>query len=175
MNPQSIEGSLKCFYQFKQHQYEYFYSGAKRNYQLRYEDGSSGPPQRQFQRSLSNENWRDRGGDEEEEDGDWRKAGGSKWSMYCMNCSLNHLKLICLLFVAKTSTVITFTYLAWFTFRHHIVQHCAQHLCRTTLHSQLTMWLKPNSTKGKLSLDSHLKGQVLQSHNPKKMWGGEGE
>ena len=54
--------------------------GAKRNYQSRYEDGSSGPPQRQFQRSLSNENWRDRGGDEEEEDGDWRKAGGSKWN-----------------------------------------------------------------------------------------------
>ena len=136
MNPQSIERSVKCLFGVKYHQYEspvnrrvfkmflsiwILYSGAKRNYQSRYEDGSSGPPQRQFQRSLSNENWRDRGGDEEEEDGDWRKAGGSKWSMYCMNCSLNHLKLICLLFVAKTSTVITFTYLAWFTFRHHIV------------------------------------------------------
>nr|XP_022340594.1 GRB10-interacting GYF protein 2-like isoform X2 [Crassostrea virginica] len=56
--------------------------GAKRNYNTnRYDDGSGGPPKREFNRSLSSENWRDRGGnEEEEEDGDWRRAGGSKWN-----------------------------------------------------------------------------------------------
>ncbi|XP_048776485.1 GRB10-interacting GYF protein 2-like isoform X2 [Ostrea edulis] len=56
--------------------------GAKRNYSTnRYEDGSGGPPKREFNRSLSSENWRDRGGnEEEEEEGDWRRAGGSKWN-----------------------------------------------------------------------------------------------
>lgn len=60
------------------------YSGAKRNYSTnRYEDGSGGPPKREFNRSLSSENWRDRGGnEEEEEEGDWRRAGGSKWSKW---------------------------------------------------------------------------------------------
>lgn len=62
----------------------WFYSGAKRNYNTnRYDDGSGGPPKREFNRSLSSENWRDRGGnEEEEEDGDWRRAGGSKWSKW---------------------------------------------------------------------------------------------
>ncbi|XP_061162750.1 GRB10-interacting GYF protein 2-like [Saccostrea echinata] len=56
--------------------------GAKRNYNTaRYDDGSGGPPKREFNRSLSSENWRDRGGNEDEEDeGDWRRAGGSKWN-----------------------------------------------------------------------------------------------
>lgn len=62
----------------------FFLSGAKRNYNTnRYDDGSGGPPKREFNRSLSSENWRDRGGnEEEEEDGDWRRAGGSKWSKF---------------------------------------------------------------------------------------------
>lgn len=51
--------------------------GAKRNYNPRFDE--EGGPQRQFHRSLSNENWRDRGGEHEEDEGDWRKAG-SKWN-----------------------------------------------------------------------------------------------
>lgn len=51
--------------------------GSKRNYQNRYDE--TGVPRREFTRSVSStDNWRGR--DEEEEgDGDWRKAGSSKW------------------------------------------------------------------------------------------------
>ncbi|XP_033763127.1 GRB10-interacting GYF protein 2-like [Pecten maximus] len=51
--------------------------GSKRNYQNRFDE--AGAPRREFTRSVSStDNWRGR--DEEEEgDGDWRKAGSSKW------------------------------------------------------------------------------------------------
>lgn len=60
----------------------WFYSGVKRNYNInRYDDGLGGFFKREFNRFFSSENWRDRGGnEEEEEDGDWRRVGGFKWS-----------------------------------------------------------------------------------------------
>ena len=58
------------------------FRGTKRGFSAnRYDDGTGMMPKREFNRSLSSENWRERGGEEEqEEDGDWRKAGGTKWS-----------------------------------------------------------------------------------------------
>ncbi|KAK3583774.1 hypothetical protein CHS0354_022810 [Potamilus streckersoni] len=56
-------------------------AGAKRferTFQNRYDD--TGSSQKVFQRSLSNDNWRVREDEDDEDDGDWRRAGSSKWS-----------------------------------------------------------------------------------------------
>ena len=53
------------------------YSGQKyqRSYSTRFDETT--PPTKMYQRSISSDNWRDR--EEEDDDGDWRKAG-SKWN-----------------------------------------------------------------------------------------------
>ena len=52
----------------------------ERPFPTRFDDTGNPPNPKMYQRSLSNENWRDR--EEDDDDGDWRKAGGSKWSRF---------------------------------------------------------------------------------------------
>ena len=51
----------------------------------------SGNPQnpKMYQRSLSSDNWRDR--EEDDDNGDWRKAGGSKWSKFCLKKNVENI------------------------------------------------------------------------------------
>lgn len=62
-----------------------FYRGRKldRNYPRPYDEVASGGNPR-FNRSIS-DNWRDKGAGDDDEEGDWRKAGRDKWSkiVYC--------------------------------------------------------------------------------------------
>ena len=72
-----------------------FHRGQKRfdrSFPSHYEETGNPQNPKMYQRSFSSENWRDR--DEDDDNGDWRKAGGSKWSKFFVQIQGSHLPIL---------------------------------------------------------------------------------
>lgn len=75
------------------------YRGLKR-FERRFEDTSAISPRKEYNRSLSSDNWRDKTEREEDDEGDWRRAGPrDKWGGFTCPVLQNDIKCWCFVHV----------------------------------------------------------------------------